>query len=300
VPVLSGYIAFAIADRPGLVPGIVGGLLAGLLGAGFLGGLVSGFAAGGVALFLTRLKVPKGVRGVMPVVVIPLVSVIVVGLFMIFVVGKPIAAATTALTDWLTGLSGSTAILLGVILGLMMGFDLGGPINKVAYTFATAGLTTAIAVESTGQAQPALQIMAAVMAAGMTPPLGMALATAIRRKLFTAAERENGLACWLLGASFVTEGAIPFAAAHPLRVIPSTMVGSAVAGALVMVFGNELRAPHGGIFVVALVTKPFLYLLAIAIGTVVTTAMVVVLMSLDKAKTEELAHEEDLAEGVPA
>jgi len=300
VPVLSGYIAFAIADRPGLVPGIVGGLLAGLLGAGFLGGLVSGFAAGGVALFLTRLKVPKGVRGVMPVVVIPLVSVIVVGLFMIFVVGKPIAAATTALTNWLTGLSGSTAILLGIILGLMMGFDLGGPINKVAYTFATAGLTTAIAVESTGQAQPALQIMAAVMAAGMTPPLGMALATAVRRKLFTAAERENGLACWLLGASFVTEGAIPFAAAHPLRVIPSTMVGSAVAGALVMVFGNELRAPHGGIFVVALVTKPFLYLLAIAIGTVVTTAMVLLLMGLDRAKTEELAHEEDLAEGVPA
>ena len=150
---------------------------------------------------------------------------------MIFVVGKPIAAATTALTNWLNGLSGSTAILLGVILGLMMGFDLGGPINKVAYTFATAGLTTAIAVQSTGQAQPALQIMAAVMAAGMTPPLGMALATAVRRKLWTEAERENGLACWLLGASFITEGAIPFAAAHPLRVIPSTMVGSAVTGA---------------------------------------------------------------------
>jgi PTS system fructose-specific IIC component len=300
VPILSGFIAFAIADRPGLVPGIVGGLLAAVLNTGFLGGLVSGFAAGGVALFLARLKVPKGVRGVMPVVVIPLVSVFVVGLFMIFVVGKPIAAATTWLTDWLTGLSGSTAVVLGIILGLMMGFDLGGPINKVAYTFATAGLTTAIAVESTGQAQPALQIMAAVMAAGMTPPLGMALATAVRRKLFTEAERDNGLACWLLGASFITEGAIPFAAAHPLRVIPSCMVGSAVTGGLVMLFGNELRAPHGGIFVVALVSKPVLYLLAIAIGMVITAFLVIVLMSLDAKKTEEIAAAENAMEGVPA
>ena len=300
VPILSGYIAFAIADRPGLVPGIVGGLLAGLLGAGFLGGLVSGFAAGGIAYAMTRLRVPKGVRGIMPVVVIPLVSVTVVGLFMIFVVGKPIAAATTALTNWLNGLSGSTAILLGVILGLMMGFDLGGPINKVAYTFATAGLTTAIAVQSTGQAQPALQIMAAVMAAGMTPPLGMALATAVRRKLWTEAERENGLACWLLGASFITEGAIPFAAAHPLRVIPSTMAGAAVTGGLVMLFGNELRAPHGGIFVLPLVSSPFLYLLAIAIGTVITAALVILLMSLDAKNTEEIAESEDAIEGVAA
>ncbi len=299
VPILSGYIAWAIADRPGLVPGIVGGLLAGVLGAGFLGGLVSGFAAGGVAYYMTRLKVPKGVRGVMPVVVIPLVSVIVVGLFMIFVVGKPIAAATTWLTDWLTGLSGSTAVVLGIILGLMMGFDLGGPVNKVAYTFAAAGLTTAIATGGEGP-QPALQIMAAVMAAGMTPPLGMALATAVRRKLFTEAERDNGLACWLLGASFITEGAIPFAAAHPLRVIPSCMVGSAAAGGLVMLFGNELRAPHGGIFVLPLVTQPFLYLLAIAVGTVITAALVVVLMSMDKKNTEAIAAAEDAMEGIAA
>lgn len=297
VPVLSGYIAFGIADRPGLVPGIVGGLLAGLLGAGFLGGLVSGFAAGGLAYWLTRLRVPKGIRGVMPVVVIPLVSVFVVGLFMIFVVGKPVAALTTALTNWLTGLSGSTAILLGAILGLMMGFDMGGPINKVAYTFATAGLTTAIASESGG---PALTIMAAVMAAGMTPPLGMALATAVRKKLWTAAERENGLACWLLGASFITEGAIPFAAAHPLRVIPSCMVGSAVTGAMVMAFGNQLRAPHGGVWVLPLISNPLLYLLAIAVGTAITAGLVIVLMSLDAKKTEEIAHAEDLAEGVAA
>ncbi len=297
VPILSGYIAFAIADRPGLVPGIVGGLLAGVLGAGFLGGLVSGFAAGGIAYWMTRLKVPKGVRGVMPVVVIPLVSTLVVGLFMIYVVGKPIAAATTWLTEWLTGLGGSTAIVLGIVLGLMMGFDLGGPVNKVAYTFAAAGLTTAITSASGGTA---LVIMAAVMAAGMTPPLGMALATAVRKKLWTEAERENGLACWLLGASFITEGAIPFAAAHPLRVIPSTMVGSAVTGALVMGFGNELRAPHGGIFVLPLVSSPVLYVIAIAIGTVVTAGIVIVLMSLDKKNTEEIAHQEDIREGVAA
>jgi PTS system fructose-specific IIC component len=297
VPILSGYIAFGIADRPGLVPGIVGGLLAGLLGAGFLGGLVSGFAAGGVAYFLTHLKVPKGVRGVMPVVVIPLVSTLIVGLFMIFVVGKPLAALSTWLTGWLNGLAGASGIVLGAILGLMMAFDMGGPLNKTAYTFAVAGLTTAITSSAGG---PALTIMAAVMAAGMTPPLGMALATAVRKKLWTEAERENGLACWLLGASFVTEGAIPFAAAHPLRVIPSCMVGSAVTGSLVMVFGNELRAPHGGIWVLPLISNPFLYLLAIAIGTVVTAALVIFLMSLDARKTEEIAHAEDVAEGVAA
>jgi PTS system fructose-specific IIC component len=297
VPILSAYIAFGIADRPGLVPGIVGGLLAGLLGAGFLGGLVSGFAAGGVAFWLTRLRVPKGVRGVMPVVVIPLISTLVVGLFMIFVVGKPVAALSTWLTTWLNGLAGASGIVLGAILGLMMAFDMGGPLNKTAYTFAVAGLTTAITSSSGG---PALQIMAAVMAAGMTPPLGMALATAVRKKLWTEAERENGLACWLLGASFVTEGAIPFAAAHPLRVIPSCMVGSAVTGALVMGFGNELRAPHGGIFVLPLVSNPILYLLAIVIGMVITAALVIVLMSLDKAKTEEIAHHEDVVEGVVA
>jgi len=295
VPILSGFIAFGIADRPGLVPGIVGGMLANLVGAGFLGGLVSGLAAGAIAYYMTRLKVPKGVRGVMPVVVIPLVSTILIGLLMIFVVGKPVAAAQSALEDWLSGLSGGNAVLLGAILGLMMAFDMGGPLNKAAYLFAAGGLTIAIT-----EGGPGLQIMAAVMAAGMTPPLGMALATAVRKKLWTEAERENGLACWLLGASFITEGAIPFAAAHPLRVIPSCMVGSAATGALVMAFGNELRAPHGGIFVLPLISNPILYLLAIAVGMVITAALVIVLMSLDKSKTEEIAHAEDVAEGVPA
>jgi PTS system fructose-specific IIC component len=282
VPVLSGYIAFAIADRPGLVPGISGGLLAGVLGAGFLGGLVSGFAAGGAALALTRLRVPKGVRGVMPVVVIPLVSSIAVALFMIFVVGRPIASLTTVLTGWLNGLTGANLVLLGVLLGLMQAFDMGGPVNKVAYTFATAGLTTAITTSAGG---PPLQIMAAVMAGGMVPPLALALATRLRPSLWTEVERENGTACWLLGLSFITEGAIPFAAAHPFRVIPSIMLGSGVAGGLVMAFGSELRAPHGGIFVVALISQPVLYLLAIAIGAVVAAISVIVLMSLHRRHT---------------
>jgi PTS system fructose-specific IIC component len=295
VPILSGYIAFAIADRPGLVPGIVGGLICGPIGAGFLGGLVSGFIAGGLAYGMTRLKVPKGVRGIMPVVVIPLVTTILIGVIMFLVVGPPVAAVQSALEDWLSGLSGGNAILLGAILGLMMAFDMGGPLNKAAYVFAAGGLTIAIT-----EGGPGLQIMAAVMAAGMTPPLGMAVATLVRKKLWTEAERENGVACWLLGASFITEGAIPFAAAHPLRVIPSCMVGSAVTGAMVMAFGNELRAPHGGIFVLPLISNPVLYLLAIAVGTAITAALVIVLMSLDKSKTEEIAHTEDVAEGVAA
>lgn len=298
VPILSGYISFAIADRPGLVPGIVGGLLASMVGAGFLGGLASGFIAGGIAYALTRLRVPKGVRGVMPVVVIPLVSTLLIGIIMLLVLGKPISALQTGLADWLNGLSGTSGVILGVILGLMMAFDMGGPLNKVAYTFAAGGLATAI---QAGQMNsPALSIMAAVMAAGMTPPLGMALATAVRKKLWTEAERENGLACWLLGLSFITEGAIPFAAAHPLRVIPSCMVGSAVTGGLVMAFGSTVEAPHGGIWVIALIGNWAGWLIAIAVGTVITAALVIFLMSLDAKKTEAIAHREDVAEGVAA
>ena len=289
VPILSGFIAFAIADRPGLVPGIVGGRLASMIGAGFLGGLASGFVAGGIAYYLTRIKVPKGVRGVMPVVVIPLISTFVIGVVMLLVIGKPIAAAQEGLTNWLAGLTGSSGILLGVLLGLMMAFDMGGPVNKVAYTFAAGGLTTAIAAGD--MAGPALQIMAAVMAAGMTPPLGLALATAVRGKLFTAAERENGLACWLLGLSFITEGAIPFAAANPLRVIPALMAGSAVTGGLVMAVHATVEAPHGGIWVIALVGKPLLYLLAIVIGTVITAAVTI---ALKGAQARKLAAADEL------
>ncbi|KND44468.1 PTS lactose transporter subunit IIC [Streptomyces stelliscabiei] len=280
IPVLAGYIAYGMADRPGLVPGFVGGMIAANINAGFLGGLVAGLLAGAVVLGIQRIKIPPVMRGIMPVVVIPLVSSLVVGFLMLVVIGKPIAEAQKGMTDWLSGLSGSNAVLLGVLLGLMMCFDLGGPVNKVAYAFATAG----IAVQDPSPA--AMKIMAAVMAAGMVPPLGMALATTIRKKLFTTAERENGKAAWVLGASFISEGAIPFAAADPLRVIPASMAGGAVTGALAMAFGSTLRAPHGGIWVTPLIGKPLLYLLAIAIGTAVTAGLVILLKGMRRAPAD--------------
>ncbi|MER5196994.1 PTS fructose transporter subunit IIABC [Streptomyces sp. NPDC002755] len=276
IPVLAGYIAYGMADRPGLVPGFVGGMIASNIAAGFLGGLVAGLLAGGIVLAIQRIKIPPVLRGIMPVVVIPLISSLIVGFLMFVVIGKPIAEAQKGMTDWLAGLSGTNAVLLGVLLGLMMCFDLGGPVNKVAYAFATAG----IAVQDPSDS--AMKVMAAVMAAGMVPPLGMALATTVRKKLFTPTERENGKAAWVLGASFISEGAIPFAAADPLRVIPASMAGGAVTGALSMAFGATLRAPHGGIFVVLLIGNPFLYLIAIAAGVCVTTALVIVLKGLRK------------------
>ncbi|ARH91675.1 PTS fructose transporter subunit IIABC [Streptomyces sp. MOE7] len=272
VPVLAGFIAYGMADRPGLVPGFVGGAIALTINAGFLGGLIAGLIAGAVVMAIQRVTIPPVLRGIMPVVVIPLISSVIVGFLMFLVVGKPIAALQKGLTDWLSGLSGANAIILGAILGLMMCFDLGGPLNKVAYAFAVGGLAN--------PNEGSLKVMAAVMAAGMVPPLAMALATTVRGRLFTKAERENGKAAWVLGASFITEGAIPFAAADPLRVIPSAMAGGAVTGALSMAFGCTLRAPHGGIFVVPLIGQPLLYLLAIAIGTCVSTALVILLKGL--------------------
>lgn len=269
VPVLAGYIAYGMADRPGLVPGFVGGSVAVTIDAGFLGGLAAGLIAGAVVLGIQRARIPAVLRGIMPVVVIPLISSAVVGFLMFLVVGKPVASLQSALTDWLAGLSGANAVVLGVILGLMMAFDLGGPLNKVAYAFAVGGLAH--------PTDGSLKVMAAVMAAGMVPPLAMALATAVRGGLFTRTERENGKAAWLLGASFITEGAIPFAAADPLRVIPASMAGGAVTGALSMAFGCTLRAPHGGVFVVPLIGRPLLYVAAIAAGVCVAAAVVVVL-----------------------
>ncbi|WP_324783268.1 fructose-specific PTS transporter subunit EIIC [Streptomyces sp. H51] len=276
VPVLAGYIAYGMADRPGLVPGFVGGAIALTINAGFLGGLAAGLIAGGVVMAIQKVNIPAALRGIMPVVVIPLISSAIVGFLMFVVIGKPIASAQKGMTDWLNGLSGANAVLLGMLLGLMMCFDLGGPVNKVAYTFATAGIAVSDPSDS------AMKIMAAVMAAGMVPPLAMALATTVRGKLFTETERENGKAAWVLGASFISEGAIPFAAADPLRVIPSSMVGGAITGALSMAFGATLRAPHGGIFVVPLIGNPFLYLVAIAAGVFVTAALVVVLKGMRK------------------
>jgi PTS system fructose-specific IIC component len=275
VPILSGFIAFAIADRPGLVPGIVGGSVAATMGAGFLGGLVTGLLGGLVARWVSGWKVTKGVRGVMPVVVIPLVSsFITVGLF-ITVLGRPIKALTDGLNSWLTGMTGASVIILGVILGAMMGFDLGGPVNKVAYAFATTGLAAAGASTDA----PQLKIMAAVMAAGMVAPLAMALATTLRPHLFSEPERENGKAAWLLGFSFISEGAIPFAAADPVRIMASSVVGSAVTGALAMAFGATLRAPHGGIWVLPLIGNFLLFLVALAAGVAVTAGLVIALKS---------------------
>ncbi|MGH3859750.1 PTS fructose transporter subunit IIC [Actinokineospora sp.] len=270
VPILAGFIAFAIADRPGLVPGVVGGLLATATGAGFLGGLLAGLLAGGVAYALTRISLPRALQAVMPVVIVPLISTAVVGTVMLLVIGSPVAAVQTGLTDWLAGMTGTGAVALGLLLGAMMAFDMGGPVNKVAYTFAVGTLASGTPSAT----------MAAVMAAGMVPPLGLALATVIRRKLFSDAERKAGEAGWLLGASFITEGAIPFAAADPLRVIPSIVLGSAATGGLTMLVGATSLAPHGGIWVVGLIGKPLFVVLAIAVGAVITAVCVLAAKSL--------------------
>ncbi len=260
VPALAGYIAFAIADRPGIAPGFTAGAIAVFLGGGFIGGIVGGLIAGFTALWISKFNVPKWFRGLMPVVVIPLGASLAVGLLMFLLLGRPLAAITSGLTNWLNGLSGGSAVVLGVILGLMMCFDLGGPVNKAAYAFATAGLAA--------QTITAYEIMATVMAAGMVPPLAMALASTVRPALFTEPERENGRAAWLLGACFISEGAIPFAAADPLRVIPSMMFGGAVTGALCMVAGVTSRAPHGGIFVLFAIGNKLWFVIAIVAGTV--------------------------------
>jgi len=282
VPALAGYIAFAIADRPGIAPGFVAGAVAGFIGAGFIGGIVGGLIAGFAALWISRLDVPQWARGLMPVVVIPLFASLVVGLLMFLVLGRPLAAITSGLTKWLNGLSGGSVILLGIILGLMMCFDLGGPVNKAAYAFATAGLNIA---------EPAsLRIMAAVMAAGMVPPLAMALATTLRPGLFSEPERENGRAAWLLGASFISEGAIPFAAADPFRVIPSMMAGGAVTGALIMAADVTLKAPHGGIFVFFAIGKLLWFLVALAAGTVVGALAVIAAKQFVNPKAEAEAN----------
>jgi PTS system fructose-specific IIC component len=265
------------------------GAIAGTLNSGFLGGIVGGVLAGLVAHWITSWKVPTWMRGLMPVVVIPLLATLISGAIMIIVLGEPLGALMRALSDGLNSLNGGSAVLLGVILGLMMAFDMGGPLNKTAYTFATGGLTAA-AVAS-GNA-PQLKIMAAVMLSGMVPPLALALATVVRPQLFTPAERENGKAAWLLGASFITEGAIPFAAADPLRVIPPIMLGSAVTGGLSMATGVTLAAPHGGIFVFFAVTHVLWFLLSLVIGVAVAAASVLALKQFTESKDEidELAY----------
>lgn len=277
VPILAGYIAFSIADRPAIVPGFIGGSLASTFGAGFLGALLAGFIAGYTVILIKKfIKLPKSMQGLMPILVIPVLSSAIMGLIMVYIVGKPVVFANTALSTWLNSLNGTNAAILGIILGLMQAFDMGGPVNKAAYTFATGTLVA-------GHASP---IMAAVMAAGMTPPLGIALATIIAKKKFTEQEKEAGKACWALGASFITEGAIPFAAEDPLRVIPSIMIGSAVAGGLSMIFGCGLAVPHGGVWVLLIpnvVQHLPQYIISILSGAVVSA----IILSVIRKPAEE-------------
>lgn len=267
VPILGAFIAYSIADRPGIAPGMAAGFLANSVGAGFLGAIVGGFLAGYLVYYLNKwIRLPRTLEGMKPVLILPLLGVGITGLIMVYVLNKPMAAIMTGLQNWLTGLSGGSAVVLGLILGAMMAFDMGGPVNKAAYAFGTGLLASQV-----------YGPMAAVMAAGMTPPLGLFLATLLAPKKYTAEEREAGKAAAVLGISFITEGAIPFAAADPFRVIPSIMIGSAVTGALSMAFGCELMVPHGGIWVLPMgnvITHLGLYLLAILVGTVVTAVVV--------------------------
>ncbi|RWR16177.1 PTS lactose transporter subunit IIC [Microbacterium enclense] len=298
VAVLAGFIAYAIADRPGIAPGFVAGAVAVLMNAGFIGGIIGGLLAGFIAWWLGRFDAPRWLRGLMPVVIVPFLGSIFASGLMILFLGRPIAALMAALTEGLTSLAASSAgaIVLGVILGLMMCFDLGGPVNKVAYVFATTGLAAATQTNTA----PYL-IMAAVMAAGMVPPLAMALAsTLLARQKFTPVERENGAAAWLLGASFISEGAIPFAAADPLRVIPASMVGGAITGGLSMLLSVQSFAPHGGIFVFFAINPFWGFALAIVAGTVVTALIVVALKGIGRSTKDAVVAEAAPAASVAA
>ena len=263
IPVLAGFIAFSIADRPGLAPGLIGGMLASQSGAGFLGGIAAGFIAGYTAKFIAeKISLPQSMDALKPILIIPFLASLVTGLVMIYIVGAPVASIMLGLTEFLTNMGSTNAVLLGVVLGCMMCFDLGGPVNKAAYTFGV-GL---LASQSYGP-------MAAIMAAGMVPALGMGLATLLVKNKFERGEREAGKASFVLGLCFISEGAIPFAAKDPVRVIPACMVGGALTGGLSMLFGAQLLAPHGGLFVLLIphaITPVVLYLAAIAAGTLVT------------------------------
>ncbi|NWA26761.1 PTS fructose-like transporter subunit IIB [Pseudomonas gingeri] len=270
VPLLAGYIAYSIADRPGLAPGMIGGLLASTLGAGFIGGIVAGFLAGYSAKAINRYaRLPSSLEALKPILIIPLLASLFTGLVMIYVVGKPVAGMLEGLTHFLDSMGTTNAILLGVLLGGMMCVDLGGPINKAAYAFSVGLL-----------ASQSYAPMAATMAAGMVPPIGLGIATLIARHKFAQSEREAGKAAFVLGLCFISEGAIPFAAKDPLRVIPASIAGGALTGALSMYFGCKLMAPHGGLFVMLIpnaINHTLLYLLAIVAGSLLTALAYAVL-----------------------
>lgn len=274
LPILAGFIAMSIADRPGLAVGFVGGSIAANGTSGFLGALVAGFVAGYIVLLLKKVfsKLPESLDGMKPVLLYPLLGIFLVGVIMQFVVEPPIGALNTAINNGLNGLNGASAVVLGVLLGGMMSVDMGGPVNKAAYVFGTASI-----------AAGNYNIMAAVMIGGMVPPLAIALATIFFKNKFTAEERKAGPTNFIMGLSFITEGAIPFAASDPLHVLPACVVGSAVAGGLSMVFGCTLMAPHGGIFVVPTIGNPLMYLVALVIGSFIACG----LLGLLKKKVSE-------------
>ena len=264
VPVMAAFIGMSIADRPGFAPAMVGGLISLNSGGGFLGGLIGGFLGGYITLLLKKVfnKLPESLDGIKPVLLYPLFGIFITGAIMYLFIVNPIAAINTGISNFLKNLGTGNLILLGALLGAMMSTDMGGPINKAAFTFG-------IAMIASGQYAP----HAAVMAGGMVPPLGIALATTIFRNKFSTDERDAGKTCYVMGLSFITEGAIPFAASDPIRVIPSCMIGAAISGALTMAFHIELRAPHGGIFVLPIVNNPVMYLIAIVIGSVITALL---------------------------
>ena len=260
IAVFAGYVAFSIADRPGLAVGLIGGMLATTAGAGILGGIIAGFLAGYVVKGLnSAIQLPPSVTSLKPILILPLLGTLIVGLAMIYVINPPVAKIMAALSDWLKSLGDINAIVLGVIIGAMMCIDMGGPVNKAAYTFSVGMLASQVFTP-----------MAAAMAAGMVPPIGMAIATWLARNKFTANQRDAGKASFVLGLCFISEGALPFVAADPLRVIISSVLGGATAGAISMSLGIALQAPHGGLFVVPFVSEPLMYLAAIAIGSVIT------------------------------
>lgn len=280
VPVLAGYIAFSIADRPGLTPGLIGGMLAVSTGAGFLGGIIAGFLAGYVAkLISTKLHLPQSMEALKPILIIPLIASLITGLAMIYIVGKPVAAIMEGLTHWLQAMGTANAVILGAILGAMMCTDMGGPVNKAAYAFGVALLSTQTYAP-----------MAAIMAAGMVPPLAMGFATLVARNKFAQSEREGGKAALVLGLCFISEGAIPFAARDPMRVLPCCIAGGALTGALSMFFGAKLMAPHGGLFVLLIpgaITPVIQYLIAIVAGTLLSGGLYALLKRPDVEIVEE-------------
>lgn len=268
LPVLAGYIAMSIGDRPALAVGFVGGMLANEGGSGFLGALLAGFIAGYVIVGLKKLfdKLPSSLEGLKPVLLYPLFGILIIGAIIVFLVNPPVGALNTSITNGLNSMGESSKVILGLVLGGMMALDMGGPLNKAAYVFGTASL-----------ASGNFDFMAAVMIGGMVPPLAIALCTTFFKNRFTERERQSGLTNYVMGLSFITEGAIPFAAADPLRVIPACVVGSATAGALSMLFGCALRAPHGGIFVLPVISNPLGYFIALLVGSVVGMILLAIL-----------------------